>query len=609
MIKGPLFILAALLLAPGVALWAAEPPTSVREVHAPVVVGRPPSDAVCGLVRLENGELRHYDYGFDPTPDIHHHPDFLATSYICSRDQGLTWATKPVPPGQLGADARSPLSGDYLRLQTKSDGVYVIKTKGGIDGTWTMRRVWATPIRGPELNLTRSVVFIRHGRRALVPWSTMRRFAPDYRYQVGTLYSDDDGETWQRSNLIEAPPHVVDQRDKSVRWQNGATEPTVVELNDGRVWMLIRTSQNYHYQSFSADGGATWSPPEPSPFYGTLTDPTIGRLADGRLLFLWNNTTPLPEFPKNEFTAPFITQSASDGTGEDMFTNRDALHAALSADEGKTWRGFREVLLNPRRNDANYAETGGMDRSVHQPQFVEVEAGRVVVAVGQHWLHRALFIFDPAWLLETTRWSDFAQGLADWSVQGYKKGIRGHCALNRFESSTLITHPDDAQRRVLQVCNTGRPDAIFPRGGATWNFPAGRAGFVTTRIRLSPDFGGARICLLDRWLNPTDPTVSQLAMCHIDIAADGTGTVVGQLSPGQWHTLSFAWKSIDLGALCALTLDGKPAGTLPIQRRALHGLSYLHFQSAAAQADHGLLVESVRAEVTPPGTAGIRKGE
>jgi len=58
----------------------ADPPRSITEVHAPVWVGRPPSDAISGLVRLENGELRHYDYGFDPTPAIHHHPDFLATS-------------------------------------------------------------------------------------------------------------------------------------------------------------------------------------------------------------------------------------------------------------------------------------------------------------------------------------------------------------------------------------------------------------------------------------------------------------------------------------------------------------------------------------------------
>lgn len=596
-----LTLLTALLLAPQAALHGTEPPRKIDDVYAPVWVGRPPSDAVSGLVRLENGEIRHYDYGFDPTPTIFHHPDFLPTSYLFSRDQGLTWQTQEVPKGHYGADVRSPLSGEYLRLQAKSDGVYVIKTRGGIDGEWTIRRVWETPIAvRPEPNMTRSVVFIRGGKRALVPWSTFGRFEADKdipfpaNNRVGTFYSDDDGLSWQRSNLITAPAHEINERDKSVRWQNGAYEPSVVELRDGRVWMILRTSQDSHYQAFSTDGGATWSQPEPSPFYGTLTDPTIGRLNDGRLLFLWNNTTPLPEFPKNEFTAPFIQESAQNGLGEDVFTNRDAVHAAISDDDGKTWRGFRELFLNARRNDGNYGETGGLDRSVHQPQFVEVDNGRVVLSVGQHWLHRSLLVFDPDWLLETKRECDFRNGLDDWSVQGYKKGIRGHCSFNRYESSTLVPHPDDAKRRVLNVRKSGRTDAIFPCGGATWNFPEGKAGFVETRIRLQQDFGGARLCLLDRWLNPTDPTVASLAMGHLDLASGG------KLKPQQWHTLRFTWKSAEAGAEIEATLDGQPFTKLPITRSALHGISYVHFQSTSADPDSGLLIASVRAEMTHP---------
>ena len=575
----------------------AQQPHSIKDLHAPVWVGRPPSDAICGLVRLENGEVRHYDYGYDPTPEIHHHPDFLATSYIFSRDQGFTWQSQKVPPGHYGADARSPVSGEYMRLHTKTDGVYVIKTKGGIDGEWTMRRVWETPIRGPEVNLTRALVFIRGGKRVLSPWSTMKRFGVPS-YQVGTIYSDDDGETWQHSNLVEAPAHEPNERDKSVRWQNGGTEPTVIDLKDGRVWMLIRTSLDYHYQSFSADGGATWSPAEPSPFYGTITNPTIGRLQDGRLLFLWNNTLPLPEFVKNEFTAPFIQQSAADGNGEDVFTNRDALHAAISDDEGKTWRGFREVLLNSNRNDSRYGETGGMDRSVHQPQFVQVDAGRVLVSTGQHWLHRSLFLFDPDWLLETKRSSDFSNGLDDWSVHGYLKGIRGHCALNRYESSTLIPHPDKSKSRVLQVSNGGRASAIFPRGGATWNFPMATTGTVETRLRLSSAFGGARISLLDRWVNPTDPTTPTLAMCYLDIAADGTTNTGAKLTAGQWHTLTLHWSGTVKDTRCEIQLDGKPTSTpLTFQRPAKHGVSYIHYQSTSEAADKGLLIESVKANV------------
>jgi hypothetical protein len=570
-------------------------PLSIREVNAPVWVGRPPSDAGYGLVRLENGELRHYDYGTQVSPDILSYPDNLPRTYIVSRDQGLTWETKSVPQGHFGADVRSPISGDYMRLMAKTDGVYVIKSKGGIDGEWTIRKVFETG----GMNLTRPVVFVRNGKRALVPWDAARRLTSNNNDQVGTFYSDDDGETWQRSNLIDVPPHQPNERDKAIRWQDGASEPTIVELLDGRLWMIIRTAQDNHYQSFSTDGGATWSKPEPSPFYGTLTNPTIGRLRDGRLLFLWNNTTPLPEFPRNEYVAPFVAGNVMDGSGEDMFNNRDVFHAAISDDDGKTWRGFREVFLNPLRNDGNYAETGGIDRSIHQSQYVEVDEGRVVVSVGQHWLHRSILVFNPNWLLETERQCDFANGLDDWSVQGYYNGIRGHCALNRFKSSILVSHPDDSKRYVLQVYNAGRKNVLSPLGGAAWNFPSGNNGFIEVRLRLNEDFGSARICLLDRWLNPTDPTVSMLAMCHLDIAADGACCEGGQIIPGKWHTLRFTWKSTDPGTVCALTLDNKPIGSLPFQRNAQHGLSYIHFQSTSEKADKGMIIESVRAEITP----------
>ena len=106
-------------------------------------------------------------------------------------------------------------------------------------------------------------------------------------------------------------------------------------------------------------------------------------------------------YPNKGMNNPFITQFS------------------VSSDEGKTWRGFREVLLNSNRNDSRYAETGGMDRSVHQAQFVEVEAGRVLVSVGQHWLHRSLLLFDPDWLLERKRSAAYQNSLSDWCVHMY----------------------------------------------------------------------------------------------------------------------------------------------------------------------------------------------
>jgi hypothetical protein len=76
----------------------------------------------------------------------------------------------------------------------------------------------------------------------------------------------------------------------------------------------------------------------------------------------------LPEL--NHDAQPGLNQSEREGRSEDFFTNRDVIHAAISADDGRTWRGFRELYLNDRRNDADFRTTGGnaesLDKSIHQ---------------------------------------------------------------------------------------------------------------------------------------------------------------------------------------------------------------------------------------------------
>ena len=97
--------------------------------------------------------------------------------------------------------------------------------------------------------------------------------------------------------------------------------------------------------------------------------PTLYRLSDGRALLLWCNTTPLPETDRTEEPVP---ESAKNGRWEDVFTNRDACHAAISEDDGRTWIGFREMRLNPLRNAGDFGSQASHDFSVHQPQALEL---------------------------------------------------------------------------------------------------------------------------------------------------------------------------------------------------------------------------------------------
>lgn len=63
--------------------------------------------------------------------------------------------------------------------------------------------------------------------------------------------------------------------------------------------------------------------PAPTAFHSTLTNPHLLRLADGRILFFFNNTRPLPEQAKDDVWPP-LSEDEKRGVWEDVFTNRDA---------------------------------------------------------------------------------------------------------------------------------------------------------------------------------------------------------------------------------------------------------------------------------------------
>jgi predicted neuraminidase len=95
-----------------------------------------------------------------------------------------------------------------------------------------------------------------------------------------------------------------------------------VELKDGRIWMLARTSGDV-MQSFSRDGGRTWSAPQPAPFKHPVARFHVRRLASGRILLIKHGRT------------------------IDTHEGRSLLTAWLSEDEGQTWSGG--LMLDERK--------------------------------------------------------------------------------------------------------------------------------------------------------------------------------------------------------------------------------------------------------------------
>lgn len=540
-------------------------PATLNDVWAPVKVATPPSDAYIGLSKLDDGEIRHYNYGEQAEP---------GTFYLSSRDGGLTWRKVNYGRDMPFADQRSPLSGEYIRLANMGPtGVYCIRTKGGINGDRTVTKVTDTPSI-----MLKPPVFVDGGRRIVV--CGHGGVTPKGCY---TYVSDDDGLTWRRSNTVTTPAHAGGGFHQGIRWNHGAVEPTVVELRDGRLWMLMRTPQDRHYEAFSDDGGLTWSEARPSRFYGTITMPTIGRLADGRLLFFWCNTTPLPELP------------TADGVWDDVFTNRDVTHVAISEDDGLTWIGMRELHLDPLRNTSDYALNGrGIDRGMHQAQFVEVAPGKVLASIGQHPLHRAMMLFDVDWLYEKERTDDFSDSLSTWTTFNYLKGIKGHCSYNRIDGVSLEPHPDRPGAQVLHLRYEDDDRLVSPVRGAVWNFPAMQRGRFTTSLRIPDGCEQVSLLLNDRWFNPSDSVACHEAIYSLPLDRRQLG-----INDDRWHEISLEWDLAgDTPSKARLRVDGRLRRIrLPQLNLSSDGISYVHFIALpASAASPGIYVERVKAE-------------
>jgi hypothetical protein len=165
-----------------------------------------------------------------------------------------------------------------------------------------------------------------------------------FRSVSASLVSADAGKTWKLSNAIDLGGRGT---------HSGAMEPAVVQLKDGRLWMLIRTTGQF-YQTFSNDGGLTWGEATPTgiriPEQMGGSPAALLRLASGRLAVAWN---PPMEVPAD--ASPWLK------------LGRGQLAVALSDDDGKTWS--RPVICL-RAAHASY------------PHLLEVAPGQLLLTTG-----------------------------------------------------------------------------------------------------------------------------------------------------------------------------------------------------------------------------------
>jgi len=488
---------------------------------------------------------------------------------LCARystDNGKTWGPTEglyqLPTDGGGGspeplvDSKGELHVFYLKARKKMPSgldidIWYTKSSEGRTKWRPIARIW----EGYTGSLN-SVIQMRNGR-IILPFSymTKRNWAErgegfdKYTYMGSfnctALYSSDFGDTWHVSptQLKVTAPDLGTY---------GAIEPVVVERKDGKVWMLLRTQHGRFFESLSEDG-ISWSTPQPTRILSSDSPAGLTRLDDGRIVMFWNNCLRFPY----------------------AYGGRHVMHGAISSDDGKSWRGFREVAKNPRRDEPPPPRG---DHGATYPIPTTVNDGKVITTTGLPSPHFNLAV-DPSWLYETSQRDDFANGIEDWT----SFGVRG---------VDVVSHPRKPGAKALAVRKT---DPEWP-SGAVWNFPSGLRGRLRMRLMLNPGFGGGRIGITDHYSVPFDNLDEYQNLHNLMIEPDGEIAPGKKLNLGRWYDVEFEW---DAGKRqCRVLLDGKQATTLPQYRETL-GANYLRIRSTAESTDNaGLLIESVETNVS-----------
>ncbi len=183
---------------------------------------------------------------------------------------------------------------------------------------------------------------------------------------VAGLYSDDNGKTWERSNILcrDGVGDVVNP-----------SETLPLELKDGRVLFNIRTESLRHrrFVSISPDGVSGWSDPLTD---DDLLEPvcmaSLLRLADGSVVFA--NCDVL----EHEFTSP-----------DRVMHDRKNLTVKRSTDDCATWTASRAIQSGPSSYSDMAQNRNGLVCCIYENQKIDGQYDTKYVSVSR---------FDVGWI-------------------------------------------------------------------------------------------------------------------------------------------------------------------------------------------------------------------
>ncbi len=292
-----------------------------------------PSDRMGPFVKLPDGSYLTVD----------------GTSAFTSADGGKTWTeSAAVLPSEgfkisneraLLRKKNGTLVSAFMNLATRSKEYWVKETNEFPDDirleVWAVRstddgRTWTHAQcvqRDGYCGAIRAMIEAADGTIVLGAQNIVR---DPSRHVITTYRSTDDGQSWRAATFLDENGERKPHFDIGGHGHHdGAVEPTMIALNDGRLWMLIRTGHDFFWESFSTDHGATWSFPQKSRVGASSAPGMLHRLADGRIVLVWNRLYPEGKGDYERRAMPWHKVPSS--------YHREELSLAISADEGATW--------------------------------------------------------------------------------------------------------------------------------------------------------------------------------------------------------------------------------------------------------------------------------
>lgn len=523
-------------------------PIRAGAVHEPVIVREAPANE-CSMVARRDGALEVY-FVTKPESD--------SISVIRSGDGGLSWSPPQVAfkiPGRAYYAVKAIEAADgsvhvVFHILGQGEGGY----RGRLYEVYYVRKpadstAWskAQRIVPGYVGSIRGFTQLKSGRLVLGVYQAIpgREEAPATGPDFGIFdtfvyLSDDDGTTWLKSpdvlQLELAGPNAT---------RYGAVEAVLQELQDGRVWMLVRDRGGRLWQSFSV-GGERWPPLQRTAFISSDSPAELLRLRDGRIVLFTN-----------------ACQNWTDPRSYAM-GGREVLQAALSTDDGATWSGFREVL-----HETNLVSGG--DRGSAYPSAAETADSKVVLVSGQGHGKHAVVLFDPNWLAERTVRDDLSAGPTGWTQYG-DEGLK-------------VTKQSGGSLSV------GIPLKSSGLCGASWNFPIANSGELRLRLQRPETVRAMHLSLNDHFIRADD--AKAVEHCVYDITVAGKGAT----DAGKWREVRLAWSNAQQGGPCSVAIDGVKVDAGKAQRPAQFGVNYLRieFRSDSEQGD--LLLADLAATV------------